>query len=92
MTINENGYVGIGTAAPLRALHVNGEFSLSRSDKTGFINVSDVNGNGGGTLWLRGLDSGGSVGTDAKIILQGNVGIGTTNPTEKLDVAGNVKI
>ena len=34
-----------------------GELSITRSDHVAFINVSDVNGNGGGTLIMRGLTS-----------------------------------
>lgn len=66
-----DGNVGIGTPAPLRALHVNGEFSLSRSDNVGFINISNESGNGGGMLYLRGLDNGGATEAPATIILKG---------------------
>jgi len=69
------GNVGINTTNPIRALTVNGEFSIARSDNTAFINVSDLNGNGGGTLWLRGLTSGGTVGTGIQVDLQGNLNI-----------------
>lgn len=66
------GNFGIGTTvAPIRALQVNGELSITRNDKTAFINVSDINGNGGGSIILRGLDLTGSVGTNANITLQG---------------------
>jgi len=65
--------IGIGTASPIRALHVNGELSISRADKVAFINVSDINGNGGGSIILRGLDSNGSVQTNASVSVVGSL-------------------
>lgn len=90
MRIGANGNVGIGTAAPIRKLHVNGEISVSRSDRTAYINVSDEVGNGGGNIVLRGLDDTGKTGVDANILLQGNVGVGKY-PEAKLDVNGEVR-
>src|SRR5438552_3434095 len=84
--LSVDGNVGIGTTNPIRSLHVNGELSITRSDKFAYINVSDPSGNGGGSIVLRGLDSKGSVQTDATISLIGNVGIGTTAPLAKLQV------
>jgi len=81
-----NGCVGIGTTNPIRALHVNGEVSITRSDRVAFINVSDPSGNNGGTIWLRGLTSNGSASTDATVLISGKVGIGTTGPSWPLHV------
>jgi hypothetical protein len=93
MRIDANGHVGIGSANPIRALHVNGELSVTRADKNAFINVSDPNGNGGGTIWLRGLTNGGSAGTDATIMLHGSVAVGsTTPPIRALQVNGELSV
>jgi len=70
-----NGNVGIGTNNPIRMLQVNGELSITRNDKVGFINISDPSGNGGGSLILRGLTNGGATETNADIILHGNTTI-----------------
>jgi hypothetical protein len=80
-----NGNVGIQTSNPIRQLHVNGEFSLTRSDNVGFINVSDTNGNGGGRLILRGLTNNGTAGAEAQVEVHGALGIGGY-PAAKLDV------
>ena len=68
-----NGNIGAGTTTPIRAIQVNGELSVTRADKVGFINVSDPNGNGSGTLWLRGLDKNGSEGAAANVFVQGSL-------------------
>ncbi|MFA5997387.1 MAG: hypothetical protein WC791_02750 [Candidatus Paceibacterota bacterium] len=73
LSILNGGNVGIGTAAPIRNLQVNGELSLTRSDNTAYINVSNTTGNGGGTLVLRGLTTNGSAQTDANVLVVGNL-------------------
>jgi hypothetical protein len=70
------GSVGIGTTAPIRALQVNGELSLTRSDGTQYINVSDPTGNGGGTIVLRGLTDNGTVQANADVSIIGNLCLG----------------
>lgn len=69
----QGGHVGIGTTAPIRALHVNGELSLTRSDGVAYINVSDPSGNGGGNLILRGLTGSGSTQTNADVSIIGSL-------------------
>lgn len=85
------GNLGVGTTSPAQKLHVNG----------GRIRQS---GSGGAVELWHGT-SYGLVGTTSNtkfairtnnadrmtILANGNVGIGTTNPTQKLEVDGNVK-
>ena len=57
------GYVGIGVTNPIRTFHLNGgEFSLTPSITTAYLNISDSAGNSGGnyTLVIRGLGTAGS--------------------------------
>jgi len=90
----ENGNVGIGTTGPTARLH------LSNTDAAGaglkLTNPTPITGK---TWHLNSGDDGKfkiaqSGVLDALTILpsSGNVGIGTTSPGEKLEVAGNVKI
>ena len=58
-----NGNVGVGTASPIRTLHVNGgEISHTPSITTAFYNVSDSAGNNGGSYYfaIRGLGTSGT--------------------------------
>ena len=86
MTIKNGGYVGIGTTNPLEVLSITGNASLSGTlavntvkPLTGALNLQYKS---GGNAWSNGLT-----------ILDntGLVGIGTTNPTQALEVNGTVK-
>ncbi len=98
-----SGDVGLGTPAPNQKLSVNGNFSLGTIGS--FIMMGqDAYTGGGGFLMLR---SSGSYGKDFSIENyshatgwqnnlfvageSGNVGIGTTNPTQKLSVKGSIR-
>ncbi|NEO78186.1 hypothetical protein [Moorena sp. SIO4G3] len=76
-----SGNVGIGTTDPSTKLEVDGTVQATRfeGDGSGLTGIS-----AGGTKW--------SDGSSNKIYYNaGNVGIGTNNPSEKLEVAGTVK-
>jgi hypothetical protein len=96
------GNVGVGTTGPQVALQVNnanlesappalgtwgGQFSISRTSQYGLQFGILTNGNG----WIQQARTDGTA-TAYNLLLNpigGNVGIGTTNPTLKLDVASN---
>ncbi len=77
MRIDSNGNFGIGTTAPAYKLDVNGTINATA------ILVNGIAVGTGGTQWSSG--SGGIISYSG-----GNVGIGTTSPIYKLDVAGDV--
>lgn len=78
MRITAAGNVGIGTSSPIRTLTEVGELSIvpgAGNGSTSYINVSDVNGNNGGSdgLIIRGLKSNGTAAaTLASISLDAN--------------------
>ena len=86
LVINSSGNVGIGTAGPAYKLDVDGDIQINETliAKSGAdlilqarsSQVVGINSNGARTMTL-----------DAS----NNVGIGTTSPGEKLDVAGNIQ-
>jgi len=88
-----SGNVGVGTTSPYRKLHTDaGSGWQARFGSSGSsVDISDsqvqaLSGGVGSLLYLN-HSSGGNIVTGS-----GNVGIGTTSPGAKLEVAGQVKI
>lgn len=101
MTISSGGNVGIGTTSPSGALHVNGSPVLFQNS-AGALRFHQ---NATANYIQSGVDLTGGSSKDFSIgnmnasstwmtILgsSGNMGIGTTAPSEKLEVSGNVKV
>jgi len=92
LIIKSDGKVGIGTTAPSTLLHLGGTApgdSIIRQDSTSSGTNWEIGEREAGK-WQIFEDDGDSVVATFKS--DGNVGIGTTSPTEKLEVAGNIFI
>ncbi|MCH7702005.1 MAG: hypothetical protein IID37_09975 [Planctomycetes bacterium] len=78
--VDDDGSVGIGTDAPATTLDVVGTVTATSfaGDGSGLTNLPAMEG-----LWT---ENAGSIFYDG-----GNVGIGNSDPTETLDIAGNLK-
>ncbi|MEM1805001.1 MAG: hypothetical protein QXI77_03325, partial [Nanopusillaceae archaeon] len=76
---NTNKRLGIGTTAPGQKLSVVGDIGLSGGER--FIGTTDAYG-----LSIRTNNT-----NRIFISADGNVGIGTTSPSEKLHVMGNIR-
>ena len=91
LTIDTNGNVGIGTPSPSALLGVEGGVFVGKpgtiSLAGGATNIQDVSWtNAGKRLYAQD-----GIRTDGDIIVEtGNVGIGTTAPVNKLEVAGRI--
>jgi hypothetical protein len=87
LTILNNGNVGIGTTNPGAKLDVNGTIRTGFGAEAGQLFIRRAPGQGVPLMQWEG-ETGNVLGL---ITVTGDVGIGTTNPGERLDVAGRVK-
>ena len=94
MTIDENGNVGIGTTAPQRTFHLDGQLTVRSGTQEGllfwnapnntYMDINKITGTtGSSTPTIRFHTAGHSY------FNGGNVGIGTTSPGDKLTISGN---
>ena len=90
-TIKSNGNIGIGTTNPGTRLTLNNNLDYSKILQFGA---------NGPTHWFMGIGNGGGdffhIGDNSnkRLVIRkasGNIGIGTTNPKEKLSVNGNIR-
>jgi hypothetical protein len=101
-TSSKNGYVGIGTTAPAVPLHVTGNTEeiarFESSDNEVYISLKDntdsiyVGLDPTRDVMSLGFDIPNDSTTNLSIDTAGNVGIGTNNPTELLEVDGNIRL
>jgi len=98
MRITSAGNVGIGTTSPNTALEVDGAISTTTSDyaqgTTGSRLLLETSGSGNTHSYIQAQSSGGTSSAEdlALQLYGGNVGIGTSSPSEKLAVNGNASI
>jgi hypothetical protein len=90
--INPTGNVGIGVTDPAARLDVAGTSRLGRGIAESWFPYSDNNAYISGNQTIIRSDGSGGYQEFVRINPKGNVGIGTTSPSEKLHVAGTVKI
>ncbi|MHC4676764.1 MAG: autotransporter outer membrane beta-barrel domain-containing protein, partial [Planctomycetota bacterium] len=102
--VDSAGKVGIGTTSPDQTLHLNGSLRVQNYSffhggiyaEPWFL-VDEISlGYGGSNSRITSYDTDENITIDpagaGDIVLQGNVGIGTTGPGDKLDVNGNINI
>ena len=103
MTVTGEGKVGIGTSSPVRELDVKGNVRINNDsysrlewyndsdeiDPTDFW-IAEHHNNGDFRLMRRDVDAG-TWGSNLVLAADGNIGVGKTDPSERLEVNGNIK-
>ena len=103
MRIDSSGNVGIGTSSPSTSLHISQSQPIITLTDTDTSVSHQLSGQSGSRHLNLKVDTGGSSGspvfnlslqdsTKLSVLNDGNVGIGTTSPGQKLDVVGNAEI
>ncbi len=103
MVINNNGKVGIGTTTPVGNMQIHNSAQIGTSVKLTHMNTGTTTTDGAdlaeeaSDLWLRNWENGAinfSTNGQQRMVLNngGQLGIGTLNPTAKLDVNGTANI
>lgn len=105
MTIAANGFVGVGLSNPSNKLTINGGLLVAaqgnvsvqgthimwnKSSGTGATYIINQKGGGAGGIYFGESNTSDVFTENMRIAANGNVGIGTTSPATKLDVAGTI--
>jgi len=99
MRIDSSGNVGIGTTSPSTSLHISQSVPIITLTDTDIGASHQLSGQSGSRHLNLKVDTGGSSGSPVfnlsmqdniklSVLNSGNVGIGTTSPTTKLDIVG----
>jgi hypothetical protein len=105
MTIDESGNVGIGTTTPLSSLQTKGPLTIGSQNNVGWPGMTQIiqapaspvssrltfGTDGTGWQFRIGKNQVGAVTDFFTVQDNGNVGIGTTSPSEKLSVNGLIR-
>ena len=96
LRITDSGFVGIGVASPVATLDINGSVNIkSTYDLTWGgaygAGIPTIVGVSGGSAYIGFYPAGSTSGEKVRIDNAGNVGIGTSNPGQKLSVVGTIE-
>jgi hypothetical protein len=102
MVVADDGNIGIGTGAPKQRLHVNGDyyglghlwlhaFEGDGNSGTAYIQARDDSGSSSVSMQFR-TQNAGNYAEVMRLTNTGRVGIGTTNPAQRLHVVGTARV